>query len=126
MPSVLKIHETFTKAGTLTRVYLRVNPSGVDLVDDDGSHPLPEGAVEAVMSRFGKPLDGAAQLSTLASLRLSGGGVLHHCRHRARYDVIARDYLVYEALGRESCCALATTVSGALSHLARAARPPNG
>ena len=52
---------------------------------------------------------------------VTGMDVLRHVRHLAIYDVIARDYLVYEAPHREPMCALATIVAGALGHLGRAA-----
>ena len=47
---------------------------------------------------------------------------LRHVRHLAGYDVIARDYLVYEAPGAAPSCVMATNVAGALRHLALAAR----
>ena len=50
---------------------------------------------------------------------LGGGRTLQRIRHLARYDVIARDFLVWCAPGREPLVELAVTISGALEHLAR-------
>jgi hypothetical protein len=119
---VLKIHETVSSAGDVTAVFLRRAAGVLELVDDGGALALPPQAVGAVMRRFGAPLDLTEPLTVVASLELEGGNVLRHVRHRARYDVIARDYLVLEAPDREPLCGLATAVAGALAHLGRAAR----
>ena len=58
----------------------------------------------------------------IATLRLAEGESLRHLRHLAGYDVIARDYLVYEHPNGEALCALAATVAAALLHLGRAER----
>jgi hypothetical protein len=71
------------------------------------------------MKRFGSPLDPEEPVMSVAAIEVPGGGVLRHVRHRAPVDVLARDYLVYERNGHEPLCALATTVAGALGHLAR-------
>lgn len=78
---------------------------------------LPEGALEGVMTRYGKPLAGDIRLDG-PGLDVGGGGVLRLLRHLARYDVIARDYLVWSAPGREPLAELAVAVSAALVHLA--------
>ena len=79
-----------------------------------------QGAVEAVMKRFGAALDDRERLTRVASLPLGHGRALQHVRHLGVYDVIARDYLVFTN-GEDAVYAFATTVSGALTHLARAA-----
>ena len=122
MRRMLKIHEHTTSSGGLATVFLRFDGGLLSVVDEDGVHELPPRALEAVMDRFGAPLAPDAELVDVATLALDDGGQLRHVRHLARYDVIARDYLVYEAAGREPRCALATTVAAALSHLARAAK----
>jgi hypothetical protein len=118
---MLKIHEHTTIAGGLASVFLRFDGGVFSVVDEDGVHELPANALEAVMERFGAPLAPDAELASVAALDLGDAGELRHVRHLARYDVIARDYLVYEAPSREPRCALATTVAAALGHLARAA-----
>jgi hypothetical protein len=126
---VLKIHEAASPAGDLAAVFLRRAAGGaLELVGDGGALPLPlpPGALGAVMRRFGAPLDPTEPLTVVDALELGGGNVLRHVRHRARYDVIARDYLVLEAPDGEPLCALATAVAGALAHLGRAALARGG
>jgi hypothetical protein len=124
----LKIHEITTRTGALAGVFLQLSDGDLALVSDDGTFVLPEGALGAVMARFGAPFDQSSRIATVASLELGERRALRHVRHRGAYDVIARDYLVYEVVGQEPLCALATTVAGALDHLGRAVarqrRPP--
>jgi hypothetical protein len=122
MTGILKIHEITAASGELSAVSLQESAGALALVDDEGTLPLPDGGLEAVMARYGAPLDGASKVAVVGTLALAGGCALRHVRHLATYDVIARDYLVYEAPGKEPLCALATTVAGALDHLGRAAR----
>ena len=119
----LKIHETTRADGSLSPVFLVIDGGALAIASDETTFALPDGAVAAVMARFGKALETSERLVHGDVLDLGDGSVLRHVRHLARYDVIARDYLVYEASGREPMCALATTVAGALDHLGRAASP---
>lgn len=107
----MKIHELTTEEG-LVPVVLRQEGGVLCLVTGDRAQALPEGAVAAVMKRFGKPLDPDVELTEVDRLEIDGVA-LRHVRHLARYDVIARDFLVY---GED--CVLATTAAGALAHLA--------
>lgn len=118
---MLRVHERTTERG-LEGVFLRVDDGVLTLASTEGAFPLPDGALDAVMRRYGAPLEPTERLVAVASLDLGDGRALRHVRHLARYDVIARDYLVYDPGGREALCALATTVAGALEHLGRAAR----
>ena len=118
---MLKIDETSTEKG-LSSVFLRFEDGELALVSEDGSWALPDGALEAVMAKFGAPLDPKESVATVAALNLTNGRTLRHVRHLAGYDVIARDYLIYESLGREPSCALATTIAAALGHLGRVAQ----
>jgi hypothetical protein len=70
------------------------------------------------MKRYGKALADDIVVSG-PTLELEGGRRVSLLRHRARYDVIAKDFLVYEAPNREPVAELATSVSAALAHLAR-------
>ncbi len=117
----MKIHETTRPDGTLADVSVEVTGGAAAIRAGDDSFMLPDGAFDAVMSRFGEPFDPASRVDVLATLDLGRGRQLRHVRHLAGYDVIARDYLVYEAVGKAPLCALATTVAGALEHLGRAA-----
>jgi hypothetical protein len=124
MTGTLKIHESTAASGALSAVSLQESGGALALVNDEGTFLLPDGGLEAVMARYGAPLDGASKLALVGTLALTAGCALRHVRHLAAYDVIARDYLVYESPGKEPLCALATTVAGALDHLGRAARRP--
>ena len=119
----MKIHEVTNDEGTLVPVELRASEGGFVLATGARVEPLPDGAVPAVMNRFGKPLDADVELVEVAALDL-GDGRLRHVRHLARYDVIARDFLVLEFEGQEPLCALATNVAGALAHLAKLTSSP--
>lgn len=116
----LKIHETTRSDGGLDPVFLVVRDATLSITSGVGSFTLPDGALAAVMARFGEPLERSERLALVDALDLGDGRVLRHVRHLALYDVIARDYLVYEVSGEEPVCALATTVAGALDHLGRA------
>ena len=118
----LKVHEAFTTEGRLVATHLRVEPRTGALViaDEEGAFPLPDGALVRVMDRYGAPLEPTERVQDVAVLEIGGGARIRHVRHLARYDVIARDYLVYEAPDIPPTCALATTVAAALGHLGRA------
>ena len=122
---MFKIHEFSTVTGELAVVYLRIAEAGLEIVSNDGAWRLPQEALHAVLARFGAPFDAEAQISTVATLHLPGGESLRHVRHLAGYDVIGRDYLVYERPNDETLCALAATVAAALLYLGRAAHSPN-
>jgi hypothetical protein len=117
---VLKIHEFISATGQLSGVYLRRDGESLILAGDDGAWPLPAGALATVMCRYGAPFDADAESQLQGTLELGPGECLRHVRHLAGYDVVARDYLVYEAPGVEPTCVMATSVAGALRHLALA------
>jgi hypothetical protein len=119
---MLKIDERSTLEGELSAVFLQFEAGVLSIVEEHCALPLPSGALDAVMARFGKPLDPDAQLAEMGTLEVGDGRILRHVRHLARYDVVARDYLVY-ASAAEPLCVLAITAAGALRHLARAAKP---
>jgi hypothetical protein len=119
----LKVHEVTTAAGGLSDVFLRFEDGALALVMAEETMALPEGALDATMARFGVPFETAERVAVVGVLDLGEGRALRHVRHLAVYDVIARDFLVYEVPGRDPRVALATTVAGALDRLARAAQP---
>ncbi len=122
----LTLHETLADTGDLSRTRL-LNDRGDLSVACDGESgaeptrlPLPEGALEAVMKRYGKPLAEDLDHGSVAErMDLSHGRQLVRFRFMPRYDVIARDYLAFSSPGDETLCELATSVSAALVHLAR-------
>ena len=81
---------------------------------------LPEGALDAVLRRYGKPL--AEEVVTAGPELLVGdGAVLRSFRHLARFDVIALDYVAYRTPNNDELGALAAPVAAALRFLAERA-----
>ena len=130
----LCIHEHLTEDGAIERMYLSREGDALRLRtegfrDDalatprstrrgesmDGLVPLE--ALVRVMKKFGKPLASGVAPSASECLDLGGGCSLARLRHLARYDVIARDFLVFRAPGEEPLVELATSVTAALVHL---------
>ncbi|CAN5574499.1 hypothetical protein BH09MYX1_BH09MYX1_56680 [soil metagenome] len=105
--------------GTLAHTWLRAEAAGLLVVEPDRSRPLPEGAIEATFARFGGELADDVVV-TEDGLRVSDGSTIHRLRHLARYDVIARDYLVLKQVGALARVAIAVTIAAALRHLAHA------
>jgi len=121
---MFKIHEFSSASGELSAVCLNVSDGQLQIVSEDGTWPLGETAVRAVLARFGAPFDDAAKIGVIDSLALPDGATLRHVRHLAGYDVIARDYIVYQLPDEEALCAMAATVAAALLHLGRAGAAP--
>lgn len=118
------IHEVTKENGSLEKIFLSERDTTLFLVDDSGEHALPEGALDAVMRRYAKPLE-SPMTNIVDELVLASGAKLTRFRFLAIYDVIARDYIAYETPKNEAICELATAVTAALSHLARAATMKN-
>jgi hypothetical protein len=117
---MLTIHEWLTEDGSSQTVTVGVNAGELLVrVGEEAPVSLPILALERVMERYGRPLAEGVVLDG-PSLALGEGRVLHRIRHRGRYDVIARDFLVWTTAGSELLVELAVAVSGALVHLARA------
>lgn len=106
--------------GALTRTRLRVVDGVLYLEVGDESLPLPRGALDVVMRRFGKPLDERfEELPAEETLDLGEGITLSRFRFLRRYDVIACDYLAFRVPHEAPLCEMATSVTAALHHLAR-------
>lgn len=121
----MKIHEVTLETGALAPVELVSTNQGPAIRREEETFVLPAGAIAAVMKRYGVPLDpDAKKTHEVAALDLGTGERVRHVRHLDFYDVIGRDYLVYEAPGSDPVCAMATRVAAALEHLARAAAAP--
>jgi hypothetical protein len=117
--SRLLVDERASDDGGFERTWLECIDGRLHLrFDDTTSAILDIGVLEAVMSRYGKPLADDVILDG-PKLELAGGGTLAILRHRARYDVVAKDYLVYGAPGREPLAELCTSVTAALTFIAR-------
>jgi hypothetical protein len=116
----ITLHERTTEQGALERTTLRAHEGHLALVTGPDAAPLPEGAVEAVLARYGKPMELAESDAAIEeSLDLGQGRRLIRFRFRPRFDVIARDYLALCVPGQDPVCELAVAVTGALEHLAR-------
>lgn len=111
----MKIHEVTEDDGTLSAVEL-VADGGLAIRQGGATLPLPDGALDAVMKRYGAELDPSAKVKHVDTLWIGDKSILH-VRHLDVFDVIARDWVVYDGKA-----ALATTVAAALAHLARAAK----
>ncbi|HKQ70377.1 MAG TPA: hypothetical protein VJT73_13605 [Polyangiaceae bacterium] len=93
------------------RLWLSIDPAG-SRVD------VPLVWLDAVMKRYGRPLeDGLAVRGP--ELSPGDGRRLVLFRYKAGYDVIAKDYVLYERPGEEPVAALATAVTAALGYLLR-------
>ena len=75
--------------------------------------------LDAVMRRYAKPLDASIVLEG-PSIDLGAERRVVMIRHRAIYDVIARDFFVLVRSDAEPVAALSTIIAGALTHMARA------
>ena len=117
----LKIDEYATPAGHLIQVHVHWTGAAMSISEGQQRFVVPRGALDAVMNRFGGPLDPEQTVHHVARIDLGGGFTLRHVRHLSGYDVVARDYLLYEQPEREIYCCLAITVAGALLHVGRAA-----
>jgi hypothetical protein len=113
----LLLHERVLPDGSLERTWLEVDRGVLYLrFDDSDPKQVPLAMLEAVMKRYGKPL-AEEIVVTGPTLALDGGTSLRLFRHLALYDVIAKDYLVYEIPGQEPIAELAASVTAALSYL---------
>lgn len=119
MPEIT-IYESIDDAGTPIRSSLSFEDETLTLSVGTEVFALPDGALEAVMKRYGKPLDAREdEMMIDARLQLGEGRALVRFRFMRRYDVIARDYLVLYAPDAEPLCEMATSVTAALDHLGR-------
>jgi hypothetical protein len=115
----LLIDERTRSDGEATRTWLELVDGKLALRFDDAVVAIVEdGVFETVMHRYGKELADDIVVSG-PTLELEGGRRVCLFRHRARYDVIAKDFIVFEAPNRAPVAELATSVAAALAHLAR-------
>ncbi|MEO6574911.1 MAG: hypothetical protein ABIP89_13790 [Polyangiaceae bacterium] len=118
----LLIHQRTRVDGSLEDLFLSREDDALRVqigADDEAFVPIE--ALVAVMRKFGKPLAPEIRLGATA-LELGDGRSLTMLRHLARYDVIARDFLVFCAPNEEPLAELASSVTAALMHLVEAYR----
>jgi len=113
------IYETMGRDGTLRAIHLEANAGSLELCFDEVRASVPARVVIALMRRYGRPANDGVDTSG-EELRLDAGTVLRRFRFRAGVDVVGRDYLALIESGGEPILAMATTIAGALEHLARA------
>lgn len=116
----LLLHETFGDGDRPLAVTLTREPGRLVLSYPGGATELEAEVVVAVMARYGKELDPSVEVRG-PSLALDDAHTLVRIRHLARYDVIARDFVVLVRPDGAPLVELATSVAGALVHLAEAA-----
>jgi hypothetical protein len=121
--------ETHLDDGGTARTWIEHGALGLGL-RREGFAPEPEflpllpGVVQRVMTRYGGvPSDEVATsvALVLAELVLEDASTLSSFRFRPRYDVIAKDYVVWRPVAELPRLELAVSVAAALTHLARAA-----
>lgn len=118
----LLIHQRTREDGTLEDLFLSPEGDALRLqIGADEEALIPIEALVAVMRKFGKELAPEIRL-TGPSLDLGAGRSLTMLRHLARYDVIARDFMVFRAPEEEPIAELASSVTAALMHLVAAYR----
>lgn len=118
--TTLLLHETFGDGDRPLVVTLTREPEGLVLSYPGGATELDAEVVVAVMERYGRELEPSIDVRG-PSLALDDAHTLVRIRHLARYDVIARDYVVLVRPHGVPLVELATSVAGALVHLAEAA-----
>jgi hypothetical protein len=118
--TTLLLHETYGDGDRVEVVTLARGPEGLVLSYPGGATEIDADVVVAVLRRYGRELDPSVEVRG-PSLALDGAHTLVRIRHLARYDVIARDFLVLLQPDGAPLVELATSIAGALVHLAEAA-----
>jgi hypothetical protein len=119
MSEKLLLHERTLPDGRLEKTWLEVeNGLLFFCVEGQPKAKVSQLVLEGVMRRYGKPL--ADEVAVNGPRLDVDGCTLSILRYRPRYDVIAKDYLVYHPTGGTPLAELATAVTGALAHLLRA------
>jgi hypothetical protein len=125
---MLLLHERTREDGSIEQTFFeRDGDGGLALrVEGQTPQPVPIELLIAVMKRYGHPLDPAVTMGPDAErIALAEGREVVHFRHLARYDVIARDWIVLVEPGAEPLAELANGVHAALVHLLAAMREPS-
>ncbi|MBA3459935.1 MAG: hypothetical protein H0T46_08235 [Deltaproteobacteria bacterium] len=114
---MLLLDERILADGTHARTHALVHGDKIRIQDDDGTAgELSVGALDRVMTRYGRELDDAIALVGDV-LELPGGFRLRRLRYHAAVDATGRDYLVWERPGADPLAAVGTMVTAALRYL---------
>jgi len=121
MRAVLLLDERIRADGTLARSWAALVGERVRISDDEGAAgELSIAALDRVMCRYGRPLEGSIALDGEA-LELPGGYRLRRLRYHAPVDATGRDYLVWERPGpgpdNEPLAVVAAMATAALRYL---------
>jgi hypothetical protein len=112
----LLLHERTLSDGALETTWLEVEGGTLFFhVEGVVKQEIPLAILDGVMRRYGRPL--ADDVAIDGPRLVAGGRSLSVLRYRPRYDVIARDYLVYAKGDETPTAELATAVTGALAYL---------
>jgi hypothetical protein len=118
---VLTLHEHIEENGV--RVSTTIDVVDGDLaitVDGIALGSISREAIGIIFDRYAKPLADGVSLDGCPSLDLGDGSRICALRHRAIYDVIARDFVVLVRRDREPYAELSTMIAGAATHIAQA------
>jgi hypothetical protein len=119
----LLLHERLDERGASICTWVETLDGELWVVTDGGERlGLPAGAIQAVMRRYAKPLQDPPEETGESPLMLEDKSVLFRMRFLPTYDVISKDYLVWQVPGEHPVAELATHVTAALEHLARATK----
>jgi hypothetical protein len=116
MSARLLLHERTLPDGALEKTWLEVEHGSLFLrVEGAAKTEVPPAILDGVMQRYGRPL---ADDVPVDGPRLEvAGRSLSVLRYRPRYDVIARDYLVYARGDETPIAELATAIMAPLAYL---------
>jgi hypothetical protein len=113
----LRLFETWSRDGRKLETYLRIRNGLIEFDEPEQTTEMPLRVLEAVFRRYGRPLE--LEIAPVGPrLQLSDSVTIMHFRYLARFDVIAKDYLVWIYQERETLAELATGIVAALSHIA--------
>lgn len=115
----LTLFERLDDEGAVARTELEVRDGSLILHEPgEPERVLPEGVIEAVFARYGRP---PALRPEGMTLILPDGARLVRFDYLPRYEVLPKTYLALVPPAGEPVVELATAIAAALGHLARAA-----
>jgi len=122
MTQRLLLHERALADGAFERTWLELESERLFLVvEGEPKKEVPLQVIDVVMRRYGKPLDDDVSID--APGLVIADKTIAMLRYRPRYDVIAKDYVVYTVADERPVAELATAVTGALVFLVRQQHP---
>ena len=118
MTERLLLHERALADGAFERTWLETACDGLVLhVEGEPKKDVPLQVLDVVMRRYGKALEDDVSID--GPRLVVADRTIAMLRYRPRYDVIAKDYIVYRVAGGPPVAELATAVAGALAFIVR-------